>query len=577
MPQPHPEETTAQKTSEHGAPLGVSDHTTRPFDPGASDAEAANACWWVTVVWHPDIRCVGAVAHIADSGDSLVLGRGVPVFTRPDGERVVLSDPHISRRALTVSPAPDCGGLAAWECERPAGSSRLRCEGRDLRDSQQMSEQQWSEGVTFTLADHVLIHVRRAVSPDAFQAVTSIPGLLGVSPAMDALRVALDDAAATGDDVLLIGPTGCGKEVVARALHARSSTPGAAWVAVNMAAIPSELAAASLFGARRGAYTGADANRPGFFQQAAGGTLFLDEIGDAPAALQPLLLRVLQERQVQVVGGAIEAVDVRVVSAMERDPDSSEFPFRGALRHRLAAQELHMPTLSQRREDVGLLLVTFIGAAARPGDRFWPPTTVDSPRWLRLLELCMAHSWPGNVRELQQAAKQIAAASRRRGLIVPPVLLRRLRASADRVDAPMDRGVVEPGTVPVVVSEACTDSDRRAALRSGAPDPGSDGRRLADLDDDALFEQWLAADCEIAKLARRLGVSRSTVYRRVEKSRRCRLAADVPFTELFDALDACRGDLEATAECLAVSRRGLEARMRASGSNTPQDSVPEAG
>jgi two-component system nitrogen regulation response regulator GlnG len=552
---------------------------TRPFRYTGAEPAAAQVCWWLTIVWHPDPRCIGAVAHVEDAGTALVIGRGSPVFSTSQGDEVTLADPHISRRALVISRSAACTVHPAWTCERPHGSSRLRAEGQDLHSSQpclRVTSQEWESGIVFALADHVVLHVRRAPPPLGRCRSGADTALLGVSPAVAALRRAVGDAGATRDDVLLIGPTGCGKELVARALHDASPVRDGPWVAVNMAAIPPELAAASLFGARRGAYTGADAHRQGFFQQASGGTLFLDEIGDAPAALQPMLLRALQERQVQVVGGPSEAVDVRVVSAMERDPDDPAFPFRGALRHRLAAQELRMPTLAQRREDLGLLLLHFFEVASPCGELSWPPVPRDAPRWVRLLELFLAYPWLGNVRELQHAARQIAAASQGVGLTLPPALQQRLqRGGMDSVrdSAGTQAAIDEADAPPQSVSERGAGAARSPAAEP-APDPGTarPGRvRLADLDDEALFEAWVAAGCEVAELARRLGVSRSSVYRRVETSRRCRLAADVPLGELLNALDACRGDLEATAGRLAVSRRGLEARMRASGARTPRD------
>jgi DNA-binding NtrC family response regulator len=338
-----------------------------------------------------------------------------------------------------------------------------------------------------------------------------------------------------------------------------------------MAAIPVDLAAASLFGARRGAFTGADAHRPGYFQQARGGTLFLDEVGDTPPAVQPLLLRALQEREVQVVGGQSERVDLRVISAMERDPDEADFAFRGALRHRLGRQEIRLPTLAQRAEDIGLLAAAFFERGAR-GTGLWPPPPPEEPRWLRLFELLLLYSWPGNVRELEHAVSQILAASGAGRLEVPGTLLERLRAGGE--EARRAGGDAERGhTAAPPSSRSRCDIAEGAAGVEPAQGPGV---ALADLDDEALYRAWCAADCEVATLARHYGVSRPSVYRRIKSSRRCRLAADVPLQELLSALEACRGDLVGTAQRLAVSRRGLEARLRAGGVPAMPQGAPSA-
>ena len=151
-----------------------------------------------------------------------------------------------------------------------------------------------AEGCFLTLADRIVLHLRRIAAGDvAPLRKPPTGGIFGVSPAAAELRNAIGRAARMPDDVLILGPTGAGKELVAREIHLQSARASAPWVARNMAAIPEELAAASLFGSRKGAFTGADSHRKGFFQQAAGGTLFLFEICDSPLAIQPLLLRAL--------------------------------------------------------------------------------------------------------------------------------------------------------------------------------------------------------------------------------------------------------------------------------------------
>ena len=357
---------------------------------------------------------------------------------------------------------------------------------------------------------------------------------------MRELRAALRRIARVPDDVLLIGPTGTGKELAARALHACSPMHRGPWVPVNMAAVPAELAAASLFGVKRGAYTGAQTHREGYFQQARDGVLFLDEVGDTPEPLQPQLLRALQEREVQVLGGAVERVNLRVIAATEHEPET----LRSALRHRLGTQELRLPALAERREDLGLLLrAVFEEYAARDGRR-WAvedASCAELARWVRLVELFLIYPWPGNVRELRAVSAQIHASSAP-GLSVPASVLARLRSAHDVAPA---------------------GDEQAPAIREQSPERAS----LAHMSDAAFEAAWREAHCEVTRMARNLAVSRAAIYRRLKSSSSCRLANDVPLGELLATLDECRGDLVSTARQLGISRRALAARLRAGTAN----------
>jgi sigma-54-dependent transcriptional regulator len=199
--------------------------------------------------------------------------------------------------------------------------------------------------------------------------------------------------------VLLTGETGTGKEEIARAIHGASPRAAGPFVAVNCAAMPETLIESEMFGAVRGAYTGADADRPGLFRLAHGGTILLDEVGDMPPAMQAKLLRVLQDGRVRPVGGSTEfVVDVRIVAATHGDLPSlvAEGRFREDLYWRLATAEVRVPPLRDRREDISLLaehLLSRLRADAGTG----VGATLDPPA-LEALEAC---DWPGNVRQLQ--------------------------------------------------------------------------------------------------------------------------------------------------------------------------------
>lgn len=500
----------------------------------------------MVVAFHPQTDRIGHFAALPCEDQPLTIGRLTPVHSPELNVAACIEDQYISREALVLQPMQ---GSKDWTLQRPTGSSRLQVDGENLVEERVLPLVQVKSGLVVTLAQRVVLHIR--LQPQQIWLENpphALREVLGVSAVMRQVQQAIMRAASTSDDVLLLGPTGTGKECAARAIHALSDRSGAAWVAVNMAALPAEIAAASLFGVRRGAYTGADSHRAGFFQQARGGTLFLDEIGDTPESLQPMLLRALQERELQVVGGAVESVDLRVIAATEDDPDSSATRLRAALRFRLAGQELHLPTLAERSEDIGLLAASFFRQAANAAGDDWQPDLADArelARWVRFFECLLLYDWPGNVRELQQVVRQVSIASIGQ-LSVSRSLLARLSAAPVVLDARVD---TQSGEVP---GEEVRETDAQE-------------RRLADLSAGEFQNAWKAAGYEVSAMARSFDVSRATVYRRLRAIEGCHLAADIPMHEVLAALDACQWDLSRASEQLRVSERALETRLRAAG------------
>src|SRR5438034_3157486 len=217
----------------------------------------------------------------------------------------------------------------------------------------------------------------------------------------NALRVVLQHVAKvapTDSPVLILGETGTGKELIARAIHKRSKRSAGAFIRVNCVAIPSSLIASELFGHEKGAFTGALQRRLGRFELADGGTLFLDEIGELPMETQIALLRVLQEREFERIGGSQAiAVDVRVIAATNRDLAAAVATdtFRSDLFYRLSVFPLEMPPLRVRQDDIPLLVEYFIHRYARKAGKTIRGITT------KTLELLQAYRWPGNIRELQ--------------------------------------------------------------------------------------------------------------------------------------------------------------------------------
>ena len=255
--------------------------------------------------------------------------------------------------------------------------------------------------------------------------------IIGNAPAMQEVFRAIGRLAQSHITVLINGESGTGKELVARALHRHSPRADNAFVALNMAAIPQELMESELFGHEKGAFTGANSRREGRFEQARGGTLFLDEIGDMPAATQTRLLRVLQDGEFFRVGGvdSIKA-DVRIIAATHQKLESlvETGAFREDLFHRLNVIRIHVPKLSERREDIPRLLTHFLTAAS---SELEVETKVLSEDALNVLTQL---PWPGNVRQLENTCRWLTVMAAGREVLLsdlPSELLRHHDSSSE--------------------------------------------------------------------------------------------------------------------------------------------------
>lgn len=298
--------------------------------------------------------------------------------------------------------------------------------------------------------------------------------LLGQSPPMQELRRLIAAVAATDAHVLVLGEMGAGKELVARELHARSKRSGGPLLAVDLGSLPDTLLESELFGHRRGSYTDARQDRPGRFLAAAGGTLLLDEIGNLSMAGQARLLAVLERREFTPLGAdAPLPLQARIISATNLDETALFDPqrFRPDLLYRLNTIVLRVPPLRARREDIPQLATHFLARYAAEHGRAPRPLAAAA------LQALQAHDWPGNVRDLRQACE--------RAVILAP--------------GPQ----FEPGDFQL---------QALAATPASAP-----SLTLAERERAALDEALREAQGNISEAARRLGVSRAALYRRLEK------------------------------------------------------------
>jgi PAS domain S-box-containing protein len=227
--------------------------------------------------------------------------------------------------------------------------------------------------------------------------------IVGSSPALQTVLSSIVKVAPTDSTVLITGETGTGKELIARAIHKHSQRSGQAFISVNCASIPSSLSASELFGHEKGAFTGAVQRRQGRFELAHSGTIFLDEVGDLPAETQITLLRVLQERQFERVGGnRTLTTDVRVIAATNRDLTAAVAAgtFRSDLFYRLNVFPIEVPPLRKRKKDIPMLVEYFVKRYAEKAGKQIRKIDVNT------LELCQSYPWPGNIRELQNIVER---------------------------------------------------------------------------------------------------------------------------------------------------------------------------
>ena len=348
------------------------------------------------------------VARPLREGERVAVGRAV------DPPDLVLRDPHLSRRHAVLA----CVDGAVRVEDHSSNGTFV--DGHRIDRVAELGD-----GAVVRAGDSlVMVRWELPGMPDAAH-----PELVGGSPAMRELRSEIETVGASDATVLVLGETGTGKELVARALHARSRRRGPL-VAMNCSAIPEQLAESHLFGHVSGAFTGATRDHAGVLRAASGGTLFLDEIGDLPTTLQPKLLRALEERAVMPVGATRAVpIDVRVVAATHADLAArvEAGSFRGDLYARLAEITLTTTPLRERREDVLPIVRAVLGADA-------PPISAD------LAERLVLHAWRFNVRELVKVAKELEV----RGAHLPELTLALVEARLPPPPPPAPSADEEP-------------------------------------------------------------------------------------------------------------------------------------
>ncbi|MCY1082824.1 sigma 54-interacting transcriptional regulator [Archangium lansingense] len=507
----------------------------------------------LTIVSHPQPQRIGErrllSEMVAAAGRTASLSRNAPDFSRPGGLLALpLGDPFISRKPVQFEP----GARGGVRLLVPEDGTQVKVAGQSVVGCREFSPEELTAGVPLELSERVVLLLHHASSTERG------PGDLGMVGQGEGVCRVREDVARVADlnvPVLIRGETGSGKELVARAIHQHSTRRDGPFVSVNLGALSKELVSAELFGARKGAYTGATGDRDGFFRAAHGGTLFLDEVGEAPPEVQVALLRVLETGEVFPVGGSAPVrVDVRLITATDANLEDRirQGLFKAPLLHRLAGFEIQVPPLRERREDIGPLFMHFARQELETTGEAQRLTSSD-PRaepWLTtsLAVRLVRYAWPGNIRQLRNVARQLVIGSR--GL------------SGLRVDARLEQEL-DSAAAPVPGQTVSTRAPADTATEE--PDGADDKvarRKPSDVGEQELLEALRASSWDLKAAADRLGIPRSSVYVLIDKSTLIRTARDLSPEEISRCFQECQGDLDQMVRRLEVSKRALQRRVR---------------
>ncbi len=376
---------------------------------------------------------------------------------------------------LLALPTPGREGAALYgRCVRPLTAQQAK-ELNALSDVAHLAHSHQSTNV-----------VPPAGKPVSASSKSSLPGMVYGSRAMADVARNVERIKDSNSTILVTGESGTGKELIARAIHRLSRRSESEFIPFNCSAVPAELIESMLFGHRRGTFTGAMSDQAGLIRSAENGTLFLDEIGDLPLALQPKLLRFLQEGEIHTLGErAPRKVNVRVIAATHKDLEKlvSENLFREDLYYRIATLTLKVPPLRERREDISALISHFVSHYARKNER---PISGITAQAIQILE---TYSWPGNIRELAAEIERLVLYAEDDGYIRPENISSRIHPLGTPGDAPAAK-----------LDDLLESYERRV-----------------------ITETLKRHDCNVAKASEALGLgSRQTLYKKLK-----RLAIDI--------------------------------------------------
>lgn len=492
----------------------------------------------LTIIWHPDASRIGEQCIAGSGAGVLELSRFLPLFRHPGAEGLALGHGSISRDPVRLVRDAE-NGLRII----PSGSRMvLELNGEEIHAAQSLSFDQIESGQILGLGRTILLclHWMRCLPKN-----NPVAGLLGVGSSAIMARDQIRQVAATDLPVLLLGETGTGKEIAARAIHALSRRAALPMVTVNMAALNESLAAADLFGALKGAYTGAQTARKGLFGEAEGATLFLDEIGNTPASVQPMLLRVLEGGDYRPLGAQQDQHSTaRLIAATDQDLDSDSF--NQALLRRLESFVIHLPPLRARREDIGVLLQHLLQTNLQTN-----ALALNLPH--SLITEFARYDWPGNIRQLAHVFKRVMLALQMGEV---PQFESLVKISPGRItNSFMSSAVLNAHSALAAVPQAAPLAAPGLAVR----------KKLTELSEMEVLQAMEQNDWYIQAAAQQLGISRPSMYKLLETHSQIRRVEQIDQEEIRRALEASGGDVERCAALLKTPSEALRRHLRGLG------------
>jgi DNA-binding NtrC family response regulator len=485
----------------------------------------------LTILWHPELERIGEQTIF--TGQNLSLSRYHPLFCKPEQPGLPLGHGGISRSPLEL--AIDMQGGVTITV--PAGRMQVELDGREIQGNHYLQPEQISNGTILGLGRAVLLCLHWLT---ALPKNNAIDGLIGVGSSTQKVRDLIRQVAATDATVLLLGETGTGKEVVAQAIHSLSLRKHKPLVNVNMAALNDDLAAADLFGAAKGAYTGAQTARNGFFQEAEDATLFLDEIGNAPASVQPMLLRVLETGDYRPLGATKDlTTTARIIAATDQDLYGGGF--NPALLRRLESFVINLPPLRNRREDLGVLIMHLMQSPSLNN-------IANKNLSFSLLTQFALYDWPGNIRQLRHFLKRALLG----------MANNETPAFSSLIDSPPQRVTysAEPTNACSTPTPTPTPSSTEKQTR----------KKLNELTEEDVINALEDNEWNIQSAAQALGISRPSMYKLMNESPNIRRIEKISVREIQQAWQASNNNIQACASLLKTPAEALRKHLRGLGS-----------
>lgn len=507
----------------------------------------------LTIIWHPERERIGEQFVGGNQPGTLELGRFLPLFRHPGVNGLPLGHGSVSRDPIRLIRDDDNN----LRLELPNSRMVIELNGQVIQEAQTLNAEQIEAGQILSLGRTVLLclHWMRCLPKQ-----NPIPNLLGVGSAAIIARDQIKQVASTDLPVLLLGETGTGKEIAARAIHALSLRNEAPLVTVNMAALNESLAAADLFGAAKGAYTGAQAVCKGLFAEAEQATLFLDEIGNTPASVQPMLLRVLEGGDYRPLGAHKDQhSSARIIAATDQNLEAENF--NQALLRRLESFVIHLPPLRQRREDIGVLIKHLLSTNALFDNAQRPfPTT--------LVNEMACYDWPGNVRQLSHVMKR-AMLALQMGDTPTPALSNLINIAPERISQSSQLKNYPSSTqlaMPTSVAPANANANATANHQAQAlPKAAQTYQKPAALNEASILRAMENNAWYIQAAAQELGISRPSMYKLLAAHSQIRRVEKIPVEEIQQALSTSANNVEQCAALLKTPTEALRRYLRGMG------------